>query len=104
MGERFARAVKRFYPTEEARQTKITQHAEEAVSLFEVLKPGIDKLYQQDIMFAVFELQPNENPPIMHAGLESCCDKSEAVTKGHRDEMAVLITTLTKYKKVLWEA
>ncbi len=104
MGERFARAVKRFYPTEEARQAKIARHAEETVSLFEVLKPGIDKLYQQDIMFAVFELQPNKNPPIMHAGLESCCDKSEAVTKGHRDEMAVLITTLTKYKKVLWEA
>jgi len=104
LGKRFARAVKRFYPTEEARQAKITRHAEETVSLFELLKPGIDSLYLQDIMFAMFELKPDADPPLMHAGMESCCGRSEAVTQAHRDEMEVLIATLTKYKKVLWEA
>ena len=94
----------RFYPTEEARQAKIAQHAEETIGLLELLKPGVDSLYQQDIMFAVFELKPNTDPPLMHVGMESCCGSSGAVTQDHRDEMEVLITTLTKYKKVLWEA
>lgn len=74
------------------------------MSLFDVLKPGIDSLYQQDIMFAVFDLTPDGDPPVMHAGMESCCDNGVVVTQDHRREMEILITTHTKYKKVLWEA
>lgn len=104
MGERFTRAIKRFYPTEEARQEKLSRHASEMAGLFEVLRSSIDSLYQQDIAFAIFELVPDENPPFMHAGMESCCGNSGVVTENHRIEMEVLITTHTKYKKVLWEA
>lgn len=104
MGERFAQAVKRFYTTEEARQAKLHRHAAETAGLFGALKSGIDSLYQQDIMFAVFELMPDADPPVMHVGMESCCGNSVIVTEQHRMEMETLITTQTKYKKVIWEA
>lgn len=104
MGERFKRAIERLYPTEEARQEKLSQHGAESLSLFEILKPGIEQLYLEDISFAVFGLSPDADVPFMRAGMESCCGSKGVVTQAHRDEMEVLITTFTKYKQVIWEA
>lgn len=101
-----AAATKKYYRSEEDRLRLQESLKSEMPPFYFAMKKIIDDLWMKDIRFAVFNMEPNRNPPKIHVGMTVCCGKQrlkeEIITDELRREVAAKIQGLTKYKDVHW--
>lgn len=101
-----ASATKKYYRSEAERLRLQESLKDEMPPFYLAMRQIIDRLWAKDIRFAVFNMEPDRNPPKIHVGMTVCCSKQrlkeEIITDELRREIAAQISGLTKYKEVYW--